>query len=907
MKKRYFEEVELLAQKYNTDLFSGLTKREARMRLEKEKKADKGRRSLFVPKSNGFVSSIVSFYKSPYSILLMALALVAVIFGYYKVGGPVLIITSFGSVLIGISYLKVKINNDKMLLYSVPMTKVIRSNKIFRTDSRNIVVGDIICFEHGDCIPCDARLIASNNLTVGEYIKENGEIKRIITSKDESKVEENDFYSSDTVYAGSQVITGEGKAIVIRTGSKVKTLEVIGNGILGKKNSDCNGTLNVVRGFERLNIFIIIGVLVVTIIGMFVVKDRSMIDILLAAISSVLVITSGFIPMACRIICSDSILRVKRFEKKSENAVIKNTRSLDPLCEMTDLFLFGRAGITDGKKHVDKILFNGEQINRDDVRNKRVNVLPDFIYCYLKCLEDCNNQYFGTLFEDGYAVALKSYIDLSGCDTSKIDLIMKSMYFLSGEKEKDCFACLEFEDENLKICMTFDTTVIDECQKIRESSNAVELTSQKCDMLHKFVETAINEGQTPIIIVTDDNEGKIFEGIMCFSESNIKDLDEILKQYNNAGINVKLFFEEENSENLNYALKSGIANSDNSIARASEFLKHGYDITQDYGKYCVYMGFSIKEYEKLVRFVKLQGGSVTSYSVCNKYNPVLNSSDLMVTCDYIMYDSKSYSEAAYEGLEAEGCESAKIASHSTRVNAGVIVKRSGGLKGILNARYAAREAYLNLSFAMLYIVSSSAVRIVFTVLSLLTGAVMLQSIRNMSLWVVLDITGIMFFASNKANRTILEGKRKITSLFPQLVFEKNFKRIIALMCGIPVYFVAVITLKLSGFIPDYFSAGVATYIALVLCGIFEFLIISGKYSDTRFSIRFIRTLMSAIMPILLSIVCLISPVIFNTVGSLAMNIHAVVLVPIYLVIYFLGIIIVENIRPSKKQKRKVKI
>lgn len=97
-------------------------------------------------------------------------------------------------------------------------TKVIRNGELKIIPSRLLVPGDIIFFEAGDVISADCRVIEGNGILVDESHL-TGESEPI--SKNSSPIMAGDiplYEMRNILFAGSRVLNGSGKALVINTG-----------------------------------------------------------------------------------------------------------------------------------------------------------------------------------------------------------------------------------------------------------------------------------------------------------------------------------------------------------------------------------------------------------------------------------------------------------------------------------------------------------------------------------------------------------------------------------------------------------------------------------------------------------------------------------------------------------------
>src|SRR3989339_40380 len=99
----------------------------------------------------------------------------------------------------------------------IPISKVIRKNKLMEINSEELVPGDIIILEAGDKINADCRIIESENLQTNEAILTGESLpvdKWDILLKDSTIISR----QSNMLFAGTQIVRGNSKAIVVATG-----------------------------------------------------------------------------------------------------------------------------------------------------------------------------------------------------------------------------------------------------------------------------------------------------------------------------------------------------------------------------------------------------------------------------------------------------------------------------------------------------------------------------------------------------------------------------------------------------------------------------------------------------------------------------------------------------------------
>ena len=127
---------------------------------------------------------------------------------------------------------------------AAPRARVLRDGRIKEIPAREIVPGDVILLSAGDVVPADAILIEANGLEVDESIL-TGESypveKRPWTGR---RAPDN----SEQVFAGTSVIRGGGKAVVVATGRKTRM------GKIGKLLEAEYGESSAQREMRRLGV-----------------------------------------------------------------------------------------------------------------------------------------------------------------------------------------------------------------------------------------------------------------------------------------------------------------------------------------------------------------------------------------------------------------------------------------------------------------------------------------------------------------------------------------------------------------------------------------------------------------------------------------------------------------------------
>ncbi|WP_432665514.1 HAD-IC family P-type ATPase [Wukongibacter baidiensis] len=200
-------------QMLKTDIQKGLTEEKIKDIFERcgpnefEKRDKKSVFKMFIEQFEGFIMKI-----------LLGASVLSILLGQVADALTILTIVIVEAMLGVWQSYKAEKSLEALKQYASETSRVIRNGKVQVIPSTDIVPGDIICFEPGDMIPADARLIASSNLKVQEATL-TGESEAVEKSH---KVK----YATDVpvaerknmIFMGTNVVKGNGKAIVVETG-----------------------------------------------------------------------------------------------------------------------------------------------------------------------------------------------------------------------------------------------------------------------------------------------------------------------------------------------------------------------------------------------------------------------------------------------------------------------------------------------------------------------------------------------------------------------------------------------------------------------------------------------------------------------------------------------------------------
>lgn len=233
---------------------------------------------------------------------------------------------------------------------SAPHAKVIRDGKVIVINASDIVVGDIILFESGDRIAADAVLIECESLKCDESILTGESVavdKKSVNEIHKRKKE-------NTVYMGTCVTNGTGKALVIATGMDTEM-----GRIAHMLSSIDDFRTPLQERLDKLGEYLVYGCLVVcgivTVTG--VLRGENIYDMFLVGVS----LAVAAIPEGLPAIVTVSLaLGVQRMIKK--NALVKRLPAVETL-GCTNVICSDKTGtLTQNKMTVKRIVVNNKEI-----------------------------------------------------------------------------------------------------------------------------------------------------------------------------------------------------------------------------------------------------------------------------------------------------------------------------------------------------------------------------------------------------------------------------------------------------------------------------------------------------------------------------------------------------------------
>lgn len=513
--KEYKKLVELsndeLLDKYDSSI-EGLSLKEVIKRREAY-----GKNILKEEKKKSILSFIIDSFKDPFIYILIVLAVINFSLGD-RLGSLIIILLAIISSTIRLvqDYSAYKFDLKlKSKLFTVIST--IRDNKVKDINIKDIVPGDIIELNAGSIIPSDVILLEVKDLFINQSIftGESVPIEKKINSNGDSLLD-----LERICFMNSSVVSGSGKALVIKTGKNTYLGTIAKDMLTTKKITNFQKEMNAVSK-TLIEAMLVITVLVFILNTLI---HHDIMQALLFAISVAVGITPSMLPMIVNVNLSKgskSLAKKETLVKRSE--AIENLGSIDTLC--TD---------KTGTLTEDKIVLQ-LYLNSDFKEDREV-----LTYAYL-------NSHYSTGIKNLIDKAIISYAKNKGLLISRYQKIDEIPFDYERRKAS---VIVRDEDKVLMLTKGAIKEVLDSCNKIRHQGKSIKLTSEFKDKILEKAKELNKEGMQVIALALketktisksyNDDKDLTFIGLVAFLDPVKKGVSRVIKDLRKVGVNTKI-------------------------------------------------------------------------------------------------------------------------------------------------------------------------------------------------------------------------------------------------------------------------------------------------------------------------------------------------------------------------------
>ena len=767
--------------------------------------------NLFVRK-NKSVGKMITEILSDFSlILLLILSALALVFEEHSIG-----VTVFGIVVLNIAistfyYYHSQRSIEQLNLYFLPVAKVIRGGKLYRTSFENIVPGDVLLLEKGDIVCGDARIVTSDNLNVSMRYERD---KYVFLKKQAAGVisptETDPKLFSNILHAGSIIEEGSARAIVYATG-KYTYFGALTGGIVERYKENIPSELKKLKKIcSKLSMVSMLGILPFSIISLLFSRMSGGTATLSTAFLTALAISaSSMTQLSCTLCKIFFVSKMKKLASCENPVAIRTTDAFDKLLSVKYLFMLDGSAVTDGVLHFDSA-FNAEgEIRNFDNYTSSVNALFELVSLYNAA--ESSALTLGTNIPDRFKTGLNEFLQKGNADIEALKIRCQIQSYIAGSSVDQTDKVFYADAGKRRVlAISQSEKVFSQCAYSVVSGKMQPLSNSGVDRLRHMFNVHTSKGKKVLVftVSSQDTNGNIantcFVGAIALREGVDNKAISCVSMLKQRGINLISFVGGDSikqTTDIPLELHHGI------IAGKQDFVREKQPITYRFGDINTYYGLCDDDINALIDKAHSDGNCVGVIAFNDEYAPkAIINADVFISCAPIIDVFSAKNEQELYELELAGGQTSASCIQSIKQEADILVQRPngarGGLASLAGAFICVEAAIRNLVDFFKYMICSQLVRICMVILPMVFGKTILDGRHVLICSFVIDIFVLLMFAlDKKAPTNKIKKIRKISSVKQQIIENKSL--VIPSALGAVVAIILPIIIDTLGLIGPY--------------------------------------------------------------------------------------------------------
>ncbi len=343
----YRNSIKEIAVLTDTDLNRGLSQSEA----EKRRRRDGANELVEKAKENPLLIFLEQF-KDPMVMILLVGAALSVLLNEVSDACIILFVVVMNALIGTMQVLKSEKALEALKQMIHPTCKVWRDGVLNEINSSDCVVGDVVEFEAGDCIPCDLRLISTTRLKADESL---------LTGESEP-AEKNEYFVADRalgpadqrnmVFMSTYITSGRGRGVAVSCGMNSEVGKIAA--LLNKDNNEMTPMQRRMAQLGKmLGIFSLILCAVMFLVGVW--QGKNFFDMLMLAISLAVAAIPEGLPAVVTIVQAMGVTSMS-----SQNAIVRKLHAVETLGSVSVICSDKTGTLTQNKMHVVSTYSNRE-------------------------------------------------------------------------------------------------------------------------------------------------------------------------------------------------------------------------------------------------------------------------------------------------------------------------------------------------------------------------------------------------------------------------------------------------------------------------------------------------------------------------------------------------------------------
>ncbi len=313
-------------------------------------------------KPKGVGAIVLEVIKEPMFILLFCCGSIYIFLGDYREG---IMLLCWVLVIIFITFYQNKKTEESLSALrqlSSPRALVMRDGIEVRIPGSEVVPGDILLINEGDRVTADAKILSTNQLSIDESML-TGESLPVLKSENETSIE-----NANTIFSGTLVAQGSGRAQILATGSKTK-LGQIGASLLSIEQQPTRLQIEMKQFIKKL--FIGGGIISLCVITIFYFTRGNFTDAILNGLAAAMAILPEEFPVILTIFMALGAWRLSK-----SNVLTRKPSAIETLGSATILCSDKTGTITQNKMELKNLQTGTNTIHADSFNQNKSEILP---------------------------------------------------------------------------------------------------------------------------------------------------------------------------------------------------------------------------------------------------------------------------------------------------------------------------------------------------------------------------------------------------------------------------------------------------------------------------------------------------------------------------------------------------
>ncbi len=872
MKNRWYDSsAEELCEKLQTNVQSGLSQKEALTRLRAL-----GKNTIYPISKASFKSYLKHVVTDLTAILLFLAAAAAALFEKNACAVSILIILIINYTISIVCFIRSQRILEEAAGQSLPNAKVMRDGKLYMVNAEELVRGDIILVSAGDIVPCDARIIEADGLSLLESNLYDGAVS---TRKRADFVDARNLPIKDRVnmlYASGIVTEGRGKAVVCDTGPSTLVCMLKKNPTIA--NHDKLSIIMRLKKYSTIASLFSIGlVFALTLLNFYFSTGRGIYDIFLMTLSLAVSAMSELYTAFAYIIISLGIFgAVRQFHRVNTGAVIKNASAIERMKSVNCILvpkesLFLEKEMKLSSVYCDGIMYsvNDPKPGRAMVDTLRYALISTGLYGAGRLVN--NNISANNVYTPEEETIIRAARQCS-LYNKRLDGEFPMVEHVGVGRESRFPTTLFRHDGAYCVALRGDVRqILNHCTRYRKDGEETELPGKKRNEFLLDATRLMRENYRVIAVATRNSpynslrrlpacqNDLTFEGFICIKEPILPDAAKNIARCQNAGIRVIMFSSDISENNRSLAKNLGIAKSDEetvSIAQLSAMKDEL--IRANLSQYNLYEGLNNAQLRHILKWLKEDFGYVVGV-LGRKLEDVGLIRDAEVGFAEVMTLSGTMAKGGVEFGEENMPLLAKNAKDSGRYGCEALKfisdvalskpdrQGQGGFNALVAALAGSKAIYLNIYRTVRYLLLSHSTRLFFVLLATFTDIILMQPHQMLFTGAIVDLLAVFVLAFTRAEPLMLLDQNDYEHKLNYLPI-RQFPLILLGCCwgGLSILMLQIAT----QYLPDYTmqAQNSLVFLSFVIC---QLMILLSLSNPPFFSGKGVRINLAYVLAVLL--------------------------------------------------------